>query len=195
MKGYLKLIFLCFALSFLTYQNGQGQGRSVLDYFMDLPSSWYGLGFENIADSDKKAMVDETDIGNGWLRFSGKGEYTWEGWGEFVIFKKPDKSYMIAIAVAECGPACVQHIRFLDFDNGRWIDITDKVFTPLSAAELSSRYRSKAGADEFTDEPPVLYVLPRYGTSLRVITQSSITGKPETELATYKYSNGVFVKN
>jgi hypothetical protein len=188
------IVFVMLAFCF-KYVQAQEPQKSVVDYFMLMPGSLWDLNRQNYTDDQKTRMIDEKDIKNGWLKFSGKeASNAWEGWGEFVIFKKPDKTYMMAITIMSCGPACDQTLKFFEYTNTAWKEVTQDVFLPMTARVLSEKYASMVGKDEFTEQPPVLYVLPRYGTSIKVITQKQITDK-EITLATYSYMNGKFVLN
>jgi hypothetical protein len=189
-SGFLSL---CLMLIFSAGMNAQT--KSVAEYFDIIPASYFGLGYQEIPVDARHAMIDELDVKNGWLRFSGKGEYVWEGSGVCVIFRKPDKSYMVAIAVSECGPLCMQFLHFLEYSNNVWTDVTEKVFQPVPKDMLVKKYLEVVADDEFASDPPVLYVLPRYGTAIYVVNQPEFANGKEKTLFTYTYANGVFTLN
>ncbi len=192
MKRVMIFVILVFLASRCLQAQNPPTTKNVVDYFMMMPASLWDLNSHDYSDLQKTAMIDEKDIKNGWLKFTGKDTSDmWEGWGEFVLFKKPDKTYMMAVSILSCGPECNQTLKFFELNQKSWKDVTSEVFKPVAAKLLSSKYISLAGNDEFAESPPVIYVLPRYGTEITVVTQEDITGHKFT-LATYAYINGKF---
>lgn len=192
----INVFFIVFVSLILLFSNhptlGQEAQKNVEDYFFLLPSEHWDLNGQVYNKQEKATMIDEKDFKNGWIKFSGKdAKSAWEGWGEFVIFRKPDKSALIAVTIMSCGPQCEQSLKFFDFVDNKWKDISASVFKPLTTEQISLKYKKLAGNDEYANEPPVLYVLPRYGTTIKVITQKDICGK-SLELFTYTYLNGKF---
>ncbi|MEI6123786.1 MAG: hypothetical protein WCQ95_09160 [Bacteroidota bacterium] len=193
MKKIIILMVLVFCALCIHRAKGQETQKNVEDYFLIMPSNYWDLNEQVFSDKQKMLMIDEKDIKNGWLKFSGKdASNVWEGWGEFVIFKKPDKSYMMAVTILSCGPECSQTIKFYELNNQNWKEVTLDVFQPLTTQALSAKYKALVGTDDFADNPPVIYVLPRYGTTINVVTQEDITGH-KIILASYSYVNGKFL--
>ena len=193
MKKVMILMVLAFFASCCVHAQNPATQKNVVDYFMMMPGSLWDLNSHDYNDLQKTAMIDEKDIKNGWLKFTGKDTSDiWEGWGEFVLFKKPDKTYMMAVSILSCGPECNQSLKFFELNQKSWKEVTADVFKPVAKKFLSMKYVSLAGNDEFAESPPVIYVLPRYGTDITVVTQEDITGHKFT-LATYAYTNGKFI--
>ena len=52
-------------------------------------------------------------------------------------------------------------------------------------------YRANFPGDEFADDPPVLYRLPRRGTDITLVTQEAIAGR-EAVLACFPWTTAAF---
>ena len=184
MKKYVFAITFIFIVSNVT---GKKNPSTVVDYFLLLPDKYIGLG--KLPASERLKMIKIKDIRNGWLKCS---QMAWEGWLEMAIFRKPNKTYMTGIAVANCGPVCSQDIYFLEYRSKKWVDVTSNVFKKLSNSEIQKRYKKVFGSSYGEDEIPVLYEIPRHGTTLWVVTQEAFTGKKK-KLAGYNFKNGKFI--
>jgi hypothetical protein len=165
---------------------------NVVDYLMLLPEKY--IGFENmkIPSTERPSMIGENDARNGWLKLTGRGENTFEGWVEMALFNKGPAGPMLGITVNHCGPLCQQRIYFLQYTESAWQEITAEVFQPLAIDQVKELYRSRFPDDENSDDPPVLYRLPRRGTDIVLVTQETITGR-EVVLARFSLRNGRFI--
>jgi len=166
--------------------------RTVKDFLLLLPENY--LGFENvkIPASERLDMIEVDDTANGWLKLTGKGGRTFEGWIEIALFNRGPAGPMLGIAVNHCGPLCEQQLFFLRFARGDWQDLTATVFQPLAADMVRELYRAAFPGDEFADDPPVLYRLPRKGTDILLVTQEALAGR-EAVLARYRLQDGRFI--
>jgi len=164
----------------------------VTDYLLLVPEKY--LGFENakIPASERLGMIETDDRANGWLTLAGRGENAFEGWIEIALFSKGPGGPMLGVAVNHCGPACQQQIHFLQYREGSWQEITGSVFQPLPAEKVKVLYQAGFPDNEFADDPPVLYRLPRRGTDIVLVTQEAIAGR-EVVLARLRLENGRFM--
>ncbi len=164
---------------------------SISDYLLRIPEKF--LGFENIRipAAERLGMIAVDDRANGWLRLAGRGGNAFEGWIDLALFSQGPQGPMIGVTVNHCGPLCRQQIFFLEYARGTWAEITAKVWQPLTADKVKELYRACFPGDEFADDPPVLYRLPRRGMDIVLVTQEAIAGK-EIILARFHLEGGRF---
>jgi hypothetical protein len=161
---------------------------SVTDYYLALPQEILGVG--GPSPVERRKLIDTEDLKNGYLHLS-SGD--WEGFGEIVLWRRPDKTYLLGVGLAHCGPECGQHLRFFEHREDGFHEVTDQVWSPLSEADISARFEKVTGK-KYADggAPPTLVKLPRTGTSLSLQTQEAFTGGLHT-LATWTFQGGKFV--
>jgi hypothetical protein len=141
--------------------------RDVKDYFLALPEKYLGLGDTKSSAQERTEALQLVDLKNGYLRAEFPAS---EGYVELAVFKRADRSDLVAVSAVACAPVCEQELTFLDPRDGKWRDVTKDVFTPVPQADLQATYRELSGKEP--EVPlPVLYDLPRYGTSLLLRTQ------------------------
>lgn len=146
--------------------------HTVLDFFMLLtPEEFSAIEYIK----NRKSIIEVQDIKNGYLKLNGN---TWEGSGEVALFKKTDGSYLVALAETSCGPICSTSLKFLQYLDGRWLDVTDKVMPDLPNALLLSEYRRVTGYGGQFQTLPVLFDLPRIGKSIKVAVDSEGDDEP-----------------
>lgn len=138
----------------------------VLDFYRLLPAECL---FPEGVRPDREQAVKIKDVPNGYLRLEG----TWEGYTEVALFRKADGSALIGVILSECGPGCQQKVRFLEWDGAAWRDRTGEVLPEVTPAMLAAAYRAKkeTGDEDFGQEVPAVYVLPRRGTMVRIQVQ------------------------
>lgn len=166
--------------------------RTVKDFLLLLPEKYLGFEGAAIPATERLAMIEADDTANGWLRLAGRGENTFEGWIDLALFRPGPEGPMIGVTVNYCGPLCRQQVFFLKFARETWAEITAKVWQPLPGEKVKELYRACFPDDEFADDPPVLYRLPRRGTDIVLVTQEAIAGK-EIVLARLRLRNGRFL--
>jgi hypothetical protein len=184
-------IFLTLTTGSLAVALAAGPG-SVKDYLLLLPERY--LGFDNapLPPAERLAMIEIDDRANGWLKLVGRGGNAFEGWIEIALFSKGPAGPMLGITVNQCGPLCRQQVFFLRHARGNWEEITARVFQPLPKDKVKALYGANFPGDEFADDPPVLYRLPRRGTDILLVTQEAIAGR-EVVLARLRLKNGRFL--
>jgi hypothetical protein len=166
---------------------GPRSPKNVTEYLLALPFEALGVGGKTA--EERRKLIEIEDLKNGYLRLS-SGD--WEGFGEVVLWRRPDKSFLLGVAIAHCGPVCGQHVRFYVHRDGKFAEVTGGVWSPLTDAEVRARFERAAGKKYAEDDPPTLLKLPRKGTSLRLVTQAAFTDQ-EYLLASWAFEGGKFV--
>ncbi len=162
--------------------------KNVIDYFLALPQEVLGVG--GASPAERRKLIDTEDLKNGYLHLS-SGD--WEGHGEVVLWRKPDKSFLLGVSIAHCGPVCGQHLKFFVHREGKLQEVTGEVWAGLSDEDITARYE-KVARQKYADGeiPPTLVKLPRKGTALALVTQAAFTDG-EFTLATWAFQGGKFV--
>lgn len=136
----------------------------------------------------RKSLIKIEDVKNGYLKLEG----AWEGWAEIALFKKKDGSYLIAQAESGCGPVCSGFIKFFDYKNGKWSDVTDQVFPVLTEARIKKAFVDKKIDTEETGAN-IYFVLPREGTTVRMsCNECSDTGDQDSILLEFNWNGEKF---
>lgn len=136
--------------------------HTVLDFYMLLTSEEMPP-LESI--KNRKSIIEVQDIRNGYIKLNGS---YWEGSGEIALFKKTDGSYIVALVETGCGPICSSSLKFLRYQDNRWLNVTEQLLPEMSDALLLKEYRRVTGSGGKFDAIPVLYDLPRIGKSIKV---------------------------
>lgn len=183
---------LLFAFSVISFSQ---QPKTVTDYYLAMPSGFYSTDFRGNKITGKaalakhrKSLIKIEDVKNGYLKL----ESAWEGWAEIVLFKRKDGNYLIAQAESGCGPVCTGFIKFFDYQNGKWTDVTDKVFPVLTEAQIKEAFVDKK-LDSEENGANIYFVLPREGTTVRMAcNECSDTGDPHFTLLEFIWNGEKF---
>jgi hypothetical protein len=130
--------------------------RTVVDYYLLLgrekPYQYFeGETREDLLQLISPAAGGVTDIRNGYLETMGDGA---QAKTTVCLFKRPDRTYLIAVSANETSDASWEPwLAFYRYKNGRMVNVTQ--------ATLPMRMGKRLG-----------FVLPRYGTTIKVITAS-----------------------
>jgi len=164
----------------------QKPAQSVVDYYLLLPDKYLTAGGNR---QERLKSIKINDARNGYLRIEG----AWEGYTEIALFKKPDRTDLIAVSDVHFGPGPEQRLYFLEYRNSLWTDRTQEVMPVISTAAIASAYRAKRRpADEdFGDDVPHIYLLPRIGTTVKIIIAPGMTERGIT-LLELKWRGGRF---
>ena len=187
--------FLPFFIAVLCFGSSAANAQkrlNVTDCLLLLPEKYFGFENLRIPAMERLAMIEENDTQNGWLKLTGKGDTTFEGWIEIALFSKGPSGSMLGVTVNHCGPLCQQQVFFLEYTGNSWQEISSRVFQPLPADKIKGLYKAIFPNDELAADPPVLYRLPRRGTDILLVTQEAIVGK-EIILARFRLINGRFI--
>ena len=180
--------------------SAQTPPQTVQDYYLSVPESYFRVGEDKLpfaGSREKRTKAIQTNDGkNGYLRLETE---EWEGYGEVALFKEPQGGIVLGMVLTECAPGCRQSVTFLEYapqTTEKWKNVTAAILPKLAKKALLEIYRvKKAKADEaYTEEDlPVLYVLPRYGTTVTVTVDPQFTASPIV-LAELAWRNGKFIR-
>lgn len=145
--------------------------RTVLDYYRLVPAEALFPEGETV---DRTSAVVLEDIPNGYLRLGG-----WEGYGEVALFRKADGGALLGVAQNVCAPACGQVLRFLEWTGAGFQDVTARVFPKVEAAQVRAAWerQRRPGDEDWGEDIPVLWVLPRRGTTITLVVQPELVGR------------------
>ncbi len=139
--------------------------KTVMDFFALLPEKYFtleGCFRENDKDCRKaraeylKNYKEIEETKNGYFKGGCDGG---QSCIEMALFKRPDNSYVIAVATFS---EAFEENYFLDYKNGVWTDISEKI-----VPEFSKDKR---------------YELPRFGTSVKVFSTKLIEKDGDFEI-------------
>lgn len=158
--------------------------KTVMDFFALLPEKYFTLeGCFRKTDKDcskaraeyLKNYKEVEDIKNGYFKGGCDGG---QRCIEMAIFKRPDKSYVVALATFG---EMLDENYFLDYENGVWTDISAKVIPEFSKDKR--------------------YEIPRYGTTVKVFSTKLIEQGDDYEIREkdkniydLEWKNGKFLK-
>lgn len=145
--------------------------KTVLDYYQLLPKE--ELALLETAKS-REALLKTKDVANGFL---GLESDSGQGFAQVAVFRKKDRSVVVGVSQMECGPICVGSVKFLQYQDGKWQDVTDALMPKATDEQILAAYNrlKKKGDDEYTlkDPPSFYWDLPRTGTTVRLLTGDS----------------------
>jgi hypothetical protein len=146
------------------------------------------------AAANKKDVIVSTlqiDLKNDYIAFSG----TWEGSGEFAVWRKKNGTDLIGETRTGCGPACTtSSLRFLEPRGSTFFDVTSKVMPKITAAQdqqLVAVYNRKTGENYERQDLNYYLKFPKKGTTITV--RSGEFSDEDTVLANYKFNGSSFV--
>lgn len=166
LKVIFSLTILLCAANLIAAQNAP---KTVEDFYMALPAKYISpLG----EIKDRRKLIKTSDIANGYLYLSGeKAMPAWEGWAEIALFKKTNGEYLIGVVDGSCATFCYSGVEFLEYKNGKWINVTSKVLPEISDKTILDRYKKiRPDSDEYDEQNPphTNYELPQKGTTVKV---------------------------
>ncbi|MEO7675025.1 MAG: hypothetical protein ABIU09_13215 [Pyrinomonadaceae bacterium] len=158
------------------------QPKTIRDFFMLLPEKYFvleGCAHEKDRDCRKakadylKTFTEVEDIANGYFKGGCDGA---QSCLEMAIFKRPDASYLVAVATST---EMMNDYYFLDYADGKWRDVSSNVVPQFSKKNM--------------------YELPRQGTDIKVFAKKviekgndyEVTDKGE-KLYDLEWKNGKF---
>jgi len=151
----------------------RSQPRTVLDYYRLLSAAHLNVP-EGV--KTRKPVVAKTDIANGYLLLEpppySEGDGGWESWAnaEVVLFKKRAGGYVVGVAQTETVTVSTTILKFLEYDAGKWRDVTNAVMPEITERMIRAALLRAAPAEakELRDDDMMLvtYSLPRVGRSI-----------------------------
>ena len=160
----------CFALATALLPAQGAAPQTVLDYYDLLTAE--ELPALDAGGKPRRALIKRQDVANGFLSVENN-----EGWAQVALFRKKDRTAVIGVTQTECGPVCGGFVKFLQYRDGKWQDVTDALLPKATDQEILAAYNrlKKAGDDAYTfkDPPLVYWDLPRAGTTVKMLTGDS----------------------
>ncbi len=137
--------------------SSQNKPKTVKDYFMLLPDKYFTIECcQGNKQEYLKTYLTVEDAKNGYLEGGGDGA---QSTFKMALFKRPDKSYIIALNVF--GEAQDDYY-FLNYQNGNWTDISAKVIPEYNKMKI--------------------YEIPRFGNTMPVFAKKVIDSDGENDL-------------
>ncbi|HQU86325.1 MAG TPA: hypothetical protein PKY59_24560 [Pyrinomonadaceae bacterium] len=203
MKKFLLLIISIFAFSSFAF----AQPKTVTDYFLAMPDSENFPYYRNEQTTTKeelvkfrKSMIEIEDIKNGYLKLKGD----WNGYGEIVLFKKTDGSYLIANSRVNCDEGCEGFLELYSYKNGNWKDVGFDLLPKYGDIVMEynkKRPKGTPAANVSGDDTiglEFVYHLPRVGRSIKISCNSCLPAQktPEKEFyfAEFEWNGAKFIK-
>ena len=192
-KSFLYLFLaVSFCFSIADAQKTSSEPKNVLDFYLLLPAE-YITPLDSV--KNRQILIETKDIGNGYLTLKGKGEAQfWEGWAEIALFKRKSGGYYVCVVNGENATMHYSGIKFLEYKNSKWRDVTEEIFPKISDAMVLSKFKEKSpNNDEYDAENPpfVFYELPRQGTLVKMFADRT-DGDP-TSLYEFIWNGEKFV--
>lgn len=138
MRDY-SIIFILFWILIPFSLNAQNSSKpkNVLEYYERLTSE-QATFLQGGVEKKRQSLIKIQDIPNGYLKLQGAD---WDGWAELALFKKTSGDYVLGLADTGCAPACATYLRFFEYRDGQWIDVTDQVYPTMNKSEELMVYR------------------------------------------------------
>lgn len=173
--------------------------RTIKDFYLLIPEKYFYLadkqdGSKSFTTESRLNAISIYDAKNGYLRLTKH----WEGEAEVALFNGLNNTVYLGIIIDSCSPGCTQNITFLQYiadSKEKFLDVTSKALPTVSKKLLLSSYKSKKSPEDedySEDDLPILYRLPRYGTTLQIYVDQQFTNK-EILLAELLWQNGQFI--
>jgi hypothetical protein len=171
--------------------------KTIQDYYLLIPEKYFYLtndlsSSKSFDKTSRLKAISINDAKNGYLELQGH----WEGMAEVALFNGTN-SIFLGIIVDICAPGCKQNITFLEYSpnsKDKFIEVTSTVLPKISKQSLFTQYKAKKSPNDenYTeDDLPILYRLPRFGTTLQIIVDPQFTNKPIL-LTQLVWQNGKF---
>ena len=184
MKKLTPVLFVVALLTFGATTNAAAQKktpRTIEDFYLLLPAK-YIAPLAKI--KDRRKLIKTLDVANGYLYLSGEGAMSdWEGWAEIALFKKTNGDYIVGVVDGSCATMCYSGVEFLEYKNGKWTEVTNRVLPDISEQMVLDKYKKlfPESREYNRENPPYLnYELPRRGTT--VIVNANEAGEGNTPL-------------
>jgi hypothetical protein len=163
------LFFISAIASFVAAQE-TGEPRTVTDHLLALPANLFehvhpGFKYETPqpktkaqADEFRRSRILVEDVKNGFIKY--KVDPNLDNWTEIALFRKNAGGYVMAINEIGKAKGCNSRLNFVEYNNGKWIDVTKQYSPKLNASETRK-----------AKESIFCYELPREGRTLRLYSQ------------------------
>jgi hypothetical protein len=146
------------------------------------------------AVANKKDVIASTvkiDLKKDHIAFSG----SWEGSGEFAVWRKKNGTDLIGETRTGCGPVCMtSNLRFLEPRGSKFVDVTVKVLPKITATQerqMLAVYNRKTGENYSLQDFNYYLKFPNKGTTI-TLRSGEFSGE-DPVLANYKFNGSGFV--
>jgi hypothetical protein len=165
--------------------------RTVLDYYLNAPGdliTYPGYDFSRLNDKNKMKVIRFQKTDSASLFMYPCEIYPVEGGTDYALFTS-EKDTVFAVFHYLCGPGCEISYGFLKYRDGKWLDVTNKIFNP----DEIWPYRKFMKQFEKNGIPAIRFVLKPKENRIVIIDDEDFsmtgTGKKLKELV---FKNGKF---
>lgn len=161
----MKKIFILMFISLVGYCSNAQTPKTVVDFYKLLPDDQFkfpeGFSTQVQKNNFRKKAIKVTDIKNGYLKLDGRSAPTDDEsyMCEVVLFKKKNNSYLVGLSQTNCMTICEGTVKFLEYTNSAWTDVTKSVFTLPTEKEI----------EKYLHEETYFFALPRTGKTMMMI--------------------------
>lgn len=183
----------------------QKSNWSLMDYYNAIPPEFLLMSLDKarqeIQEGDYRGKIIVDDANYYMSFFFPEEDFN----TQVAVFLRPPRTGLISVVNAHCRPGCSQDLHFLDLQNGRWVDVKDKVFPEPTEEEIFAAFKraepnavgqaknlkdyeeSYTGDHVFNPQ----FVLPRYGTTIKLVDHPIKFGEDVT-LMSWKWNGKRF---
>jgi hypothetical protein len=145
-----------------------------------------------LLDSDLKIIL--ADEKNAYIKFAG----SFNGWGEFKVWQRPNASDMIGLNTVTCRSGCSSTgIAFFATRDDYLVEISKNVIASLPSSKLLEVYRQKLPDSQVRDPSQLRLILelPRTGSSIAVLGENGAGANPKLAVLNFDGSKFKLVLN
>ncbi len=166
-KGFVALVALVclivLMVSALASSTPRPKPMTILDYYLALPQK-YLKHAGGASAKERSAALYIKEVETGYLQArQPNGEF----YSAVALFKRPDGSDLLAVENRDCSRGCNEEFYFLAYENGQWIDVTNKTLPAMKPEDLRATLERQFKAREGF-EPRVMHRLSSNGASIDV---------------------------
>ncbi len=145
----------------------KAQPQNVLDFYLLLPKE--ELPALESTEKPRQAFVQHQDLANGYLEVNNPDL---QGVAQVALFRRKNREALIGVAQIEQTVASTGSVKFLEYRQDKWSDVTTEVLPKVPDEEILTAYnRIKKGDDEartLQQLPAVYWNLPKKGTTVEL---------------------------
>lgn len=160
-------VLTCSVFSVQAQKKSPKDKLNVLDYYKLLPTDNNDLISSNLLEKEYTRITVE-DIKNGYLKIEG----AFEGWIEVALFRKKNGQAILLIGENTCGPACGTELYAFESVKGKMMNVSKKVLPKITEDDVVKQFRH-VKKDPEAEMISYLYVLPQYGTTIKITNDES----------------------
>lgn len=163
---------------------------TVLDYYKVIPPDYLEETLETARqDTHFKITIDQKN----WYISYRLDELE----EQIAVFLKPDGTGVVGVITTGCGPRCFQRVYFLDYQNGKWVSVRERILPDPSDDALFAAFKKTepalAAPTKTIDDAYGLFepylVLPRYGATVQLTDHWT-----KATLMSWKWTGNTFIR-